>query len=227
MILALLAGLGAGTVHVITGPDHLAAVAPIALRQPLRAARAGAAWGLGHGLGVAVLGGLGIAARGLVDVHGLSGWSEFLVGFLLVGLGLSSLRSALGMKVHDHEHRHADEVHGVQAHGHPHLHFGGAHDDAAHRAHTHAAFGVGILHGAAGMGHLLGVIPSLALPPLHAAAYLSAYLLAAVLSMAAFGLLLGQLGQRAGPGRLRGALVLASLFTIGTGGFWLLTTWPG
>jgi hypothetical protein len=225
MLVPILSGLAAGSLHVVTGPDHLAAVAPLALRDRRAAAKTGAAWGLGHGMGVVVLGGLGMLAREAVDVHALSGWSEFSVGFLLVGLGLWSLRSALGMQIHEHGHAHD---HAGGEHAHPHVHLGAhAHDQQAHQGHSHAAFGVGLFHGAAGMGHLLGVVPALALPPVESAAYLAAYLLAAVASMALFGLALGELARRAGRAAMRGLVLAASIFTVGVGGWWLFTTFPG
>ena len=37
------------------------------------------AWGLGHGIGVCIIGGIGLALRGLVDVEAWSGWAGFLV----------------------------------------------------------------------------------------------------------------------------------------------------
>ncbi|MCB9777762.1 MAG: hydantoin utilization protein A [Alphaproteobacteria bacterium] len=223
MLVPLLSGLAAGSVHVVTGPDHLAAVAPLAAHDPVRAARTGAAWGLGHGLGVVVLGGLGMAARELVDVHALSGWSEFAVGFLLIGLGLWGVRSGLGMRVHSHGHDHDGDDH-----EHPHLHLPGKdHGPQAHVGHTHAAFGVGMFHGAAGMGHLLGVVPALALPPAQSALYLAAYLLAAVLSMSLFGLALGGIARRLGRKALRGMVVASGAFSVLVGGIWLATTFPG
>lgn len=223
MLVPLFSGLAAGSVHVFTGPDHIAAVAPLALRNRRAAVRTGAAWGLGHGLGVAVLGGLAMAARQAVDVEALSGWSEFSVGFLLVGLGTWSLRSALRLKIHSHPHDHD-----TAGHAHPHVHIGDeVHDADAHRGHTHAAFGVGIFHGAAGMGHLLGVVPALALPPAESAVYLAAYLVAAVLSMAGFSFVLGQIAQRAGMRRMRGLMVAVSVFSLAVGGWWLATTFPG
>jgi len=47
MLAATLAGLAAGLIHVLSGPDHLAAVAPLAGGRG-RAWRAGFLWGLGH-----------------------------------------------------------------------------------------------------------------------------------------------------------------------------------
>lgn len=82
MLPALGGGLLAGLLHVFAGPDHLAALAPLAVRDPAQARRLGLSWGLGHGAGVVVLGLLGIVARRLVDVEALSAGSERLVGFL-------------------------------------------------------------------------------------------------------------------------------------------------
>jgi hypothetical protein len=229
MLVSFFSGLAAGSVHVVTGPDHLAAVAPLAVRDRGAAVRTGAAWGLGHGTGVVVLGVLGMLARHVVDVPALSGWSEFSVGFLLIGLGLWSLRTGLRLEIHTHEHDHG----AASGHAHSHVHLGAAahdpaaHDPAAHAAHTHAAFGVGVFHGAAGMGHLLGVVPALALPSAEAAVYLTAYLLAAVASMALFGFALGEITRRAGVAVVRRMVLVASVFTLAVGGWWLATTYPG
>ena len=48
----LVSGLFAGFVHVVSGPDHLAAIAPYALDAKARAWRAGVRWGFGHSAGV-------------------------------------------------------------------------------------------------------------------------------------------------------------------------------
>ena len=63
--------------------------------------------------------------------------------------------------------------------------------------------------------------------PAESVAYLSAYLVAAVASMALFGLVLGALALRLGRTGMRGLVVAASLFTVGIGGWWLATTFPG
>jgi hypothetical protein len=49
-MMALLTGLFAGALHVLAGPDHLVALAPIAADKPRRALSLGLRWGLGHGL---------------------------------------------------------------------------------------------------------------------------------------------------------------------------------
>jgi hypothetical protein len=187
-------------------------------------------WGLGHGVGAAVLGALALWAQQYVDVAGLSAWSEFLVGFVLIGIGLWALRNTLRMVVHSHAHQHDGE-----AHQHIHVHAPDhAHDDqttstqapAAHH-HSHAPLYVGMLHGAAGTGHLLAVLPALALPTGQAVVYLSCYFLAAIASMTLFGALIGLLSRRAGGARPLKPLMYASSFAaIGVGLFWIGSTLP-
>lgn len=207
-MLALWAGLLAGALHVLAGPDHLVALAPLAVRHPRRALRTGVAWGLGHGLGVLALGLLGLLVREFIDIDALSAWSELLVGFVLIGIGAWSIRAALRLVVHNVP----DDAHLLPAH---------VADAAPPRIHSPAAFGVGLLHGAAGAGHLFGVIPSLAFPPPEAALYLLAYLASAVAAMAGFGLLAGQLA-RIGAGRhLRPVLISCGALSVALGAGWI------
>lgn len=223
MIIPILSGLAAGSAHVVTGPDHLAALAPIAADQPRRAAALGVRWGLGHGLGVIALGAVGIVARSAVNIDAISAVSELIVGFLLVAMGLWALRRATRMVVHAHGHHHDD---GEHAHLHVHA-SADAHDSAAHGGHAHAAFFVGMLHGAAGAGHLFGVLPSLALPTGQAIAYLAAYFIAAVLSMGLFGALMGRFVRNWGQQAMRRVMYGVSTIAVGVGALWIVQAWPG
>ena len=230
-MIALFSGLAAGMAHVIAGPDHLAALAPIAVDKPRRAMALGFRWGLGHGVGVVLLGGLGTFASSVLDVQYLSAWSEFIVGFALVSVGLWSARNAFKMVIHthDHEHRHGEvdgELDG--AHSHFHVHASEDNHDApeAHRGHSHAAFAVGMLHGAAGTGHLLGVLPSLALPTASAVVYLIAYFVAAVAAMVLFGGVLGFISKRQSPQALRRVKYSASACAVVLGVVWMGHAWP-
>jgi hypothetical protein len=85
---AALAGLAAGFFHVLAGPDHLAAVAPLAVGAERAAWRSGFTWGVGHTAGVVLVGLLLMAFREVLPVDALSEWSERLVGLALVGLGV-------------------------------------------------------------------------------------------------------------------------------------------
>ena len=227
----MLTGLAAGAAHVFSGPDHLAALAPIAADDPARATRLGFRWGLGHGVGVGLLGALGIVTGSMLDIAWLSGWAEVLVGFVLVGVGLWALRRSHRMVVHSHHHAHDsgdDGLVSTQPHQHLHLHVNAEDHDApsAHASHSHAAFSVGLLHGAAGTGHLFGVLPSLALPPAQAATYLIAYVVAAVGAMTGFGGVMGWFVKRQRPERLRSTMTAIASVAIAVGVVWIGQAWP-
>lgn len=213
---AVTAGTAAGAAHVVSGPDHLAALAPMSAHSPQQAMRTGASWGLGHGAGVVVLGGLGQLARDFIDIQHISEVSEILVGFLLLGIGLWALKRASAISVHTHDHTHDGSTH-----QHLHVHASEEHSPAGHADHSHAAFWVGALHGTAGGGHLLGVLPSLALPPTQAAGYLIAYLVAAVASMTAFSVMIGRITGSRGPRTLRRILQGTAAASVIVGVAWI------
>jgi hypothetical protein len=219
-MIAAMTGLIAGMIHVWSGPDHLAAIAPLAVRRPVRPWVPGVRWGIGHSAGVAVVGLISLWLRDLLPKELLSTWGERLVGVMLIGLGLWALRQAI--KVHAHVHDH-------EGNRHLHLHAHNRrtpHDQAgAHLKHTHAALGIGILHGLAGSSHFLGVLPALAFPThAQAFAYLAAFALGTVLSMAAFSSIMGVVAARCGNGTrvYRGLMAGCACTALAVGGFWLL-----
>ncbi|MEW6320082.1 MAG: High-affinity nickel transporter [Acidobacteriota bacterium] len=196
-----IAGLAAGLVHVLAGPDHLAAVAPLAAGGDRTQWKAGFQWGVGHTAGVLAIGALLVTFRDLLPIEAISGVSERLVGIALVGVGVWGLGRARRLEVH----RHAD--------GHAHAHVkpapGAAIDrrehDAQHRqrslhghVRTRASLLMGLLHGVAGSSHLFGVLPALALPTEAAAvAYLAGFGVGAVVAMTTFAALVGLVSARA------------------------------
>jgi hypothetical protein len=99
---AAFAGLAAGLVHVLLGPDHLAAVAPLAASRVDARWRAGLQWGLGHTAGVLVVGLLLIAFRELLPIERISAYSERLVGLALLGVGLWGFVQARRPRTHAH-----------------------------------------------------------------------------------------------------------------------------
>jgi ABC-type nickel/cobalt efflux system permease component RcnA len=228
-MLLIWTGLVAGSLHVVSGPDHLMALAPIAVQDRVRAMRLGGVWGLGHGVGVAALGGLGLLAGHALDVSMVSAWSEFAVGLALVLVGAWSLRRSRKVVVHGHGHSHDHDHahdHDESEHHHWHVHNDKKHDERAHKGHSHAAFGVGFLHGTAGTGHLFGVIPALALSPSDAAVYIAAYLVSAVVSMALFGGGLGQIIARGGEQGMKRLMAGSGVAAIGLGIAWASAGWP-
>jgi ABC-type nickel/cobalt efflux system permease component RcnA len=223
-MIAALTGLLAGAVHVWSGPDHLAAIAPLAVRRHRRAWLPGVRWGVGHSAGVALVGLLSLWLRELLPVDLLSSWGERLVGVMLFGIGLWALRKALQSKVHVHEHEHDGDRH---AHFHTHSHQV-AHEQTEAHHHTHAALGIGALHGLAGSSHFLGVLPALAFPTrTQAIAYLVAYAVGTIISMAAFSWLMGRVAARwasRSQAWYRGLLTSCAVAAMAVGGFWLATS---
>lgn len=222
-MIAAISGLVAGAVHVWSGPDHLAAVAPLAVRQPRRAWLPGVRWGFGHSAGVAVVGLLSLWLREMLPVDLLSSWGERMVGVMLFGIGLWVLRKAFKDTVHVHEHEHDGDRH---VHFHTHTH-AVAHERAEAHHHTHAAFGIGMLHGLAGSSHFLGVLPILAFPTrIQAVMYLAAYAVGTIASMAAFSWVMGRLAARwarRSVSLYRGLMTGCAGTAMAVGVFWLVT----
>lgn len=226
MLFALLAGIAAGLVHVLAGPDHLVAVAPLAIGDARPHWRAGFQWGLGHTAGVLAIGALLLAFRGLLPIDAISAYSERIVGVALMAVGVWGAVRATRLQVHRHGHgamhAHLDTAaagpaeHAAQ-HRHPHLHG---------HARTRASFAMGTLHGLAGSSHLFGILPALALPTRGAAAvYLGGFGLGAVAAMTAFaaavGLVARGMGRRDAAAHRR-MLYACSASALLVGAFWLM-----
>jgi ABC-type nickel/cobalt efflux system permease component RcnA len=205
----ILAGCLAGLVHVLSGPDHLAAITPLAASRPKRSWRTGALWGTGHTGGVWLVALGALLLRGVLPIDRLSSWSERLVGIVLIAIGLWGLRQALRGRVHVHEHEH-DGAHHAHLHAHRHAHAtASAPKTQTPHVHTHAALGVGVLHGLAGSAHFLGVLPALALPTnTDALLYVFGFGAGTVAAMAAYAGCIGAIARRTAHGTVRSYRVL-------------------
>jgi hypothetical protein len=87
-VIVFLSGLLAGVMHVISGPDHLVAIAPLTVRTPRAAPALGAAWGIGHGGGIAIWFAVAALGRAWYGVQLAPDALEALVGLSLMGLAL-------------------------------------------------------------------------------------------------------------------------------------------
>ncbi len=225
----VIAGLIAGAAHVFTGPDHLAAVAPLAVEQQKRPWLAGVLWGLGHSGGVWVLAVLALVFREALPVEAMSSWSERLVGVVLIGVGIWGLHRVVRLHAHTHRHTHAGADGAAHTHEHTHVHAVPARAGREHRHarhdHSHSLFGIGALHGVAGTAHLLGVLPALAMPDrASAVAYVVSFGVGSILGMGLFTAGLGMLVRAtnaSGRGLTRGLMSVCSAGAIGVGVYWL------
>ena len=194
------AGFLAGFVHVLSGPDHLAAIGPYAVDGKSRAWRTGVRWGLGHAAGVLGVGLLVLVLREALPLQAISAWGERLVGFVLIGIGIWGICAALARA------RPLTRTHRTHVHG-------------------HASFAVGTLHGLAGSAHLLGILPALALPSdFTAGSYLLLFGAGSVAAMGTFASLVGWVAGRPGASGLRTQSMLlgfSSLITVLVGSVWI------
>ncbi|RLN88700.1 hypothetical protein BBJ28_00018082 [Nothophytophthora sp. Chile5] len=85
-------GLLLGVVHVLTGPDHLSALIVLSAGSSWRSCQLGMRWGCGHSTGLVLVTACFLAVNQQLDVDTFGSYCDFMVGFLMVGLGLWSLR---------------------------------------------------------------------------------------------------------------------------------------
>jgi ABC-type nickel/cobalt efflux system permease component RcnA len=226
---ATLAGLASGLVHVLAGPDHLAAVAPLAADETRPQWKAGMFWGVGHTAGVCLIGLLLLAFRELLPIEAISDWSERIVGVALILVGIWGFRRARTLQVHRHGtgamHAH-ERVEGLPVGEHtPSHHHQHRHARLHGHARTRASFAMGTLHGLAGSSHLFGVLPALALPTaFEAGAFLAGFGLGSIVAMSAFAAAVGAVSAGAGrrsAAAYQGLVYACAIGAIVVGGFWL------
>lgn len=145
--LTILLGLGfiLGLKHALDA-DHVVAVSTIVsqTKNLKKSSLAGAIWGMGH-TATLFLVGLVILVFKLAIPDKLALSFEFIVGVVLVVLGVDVLRKVSKGKVHLHEHQHGDSVH-------THLH---SHKESPSHNYIHKSFVVGTIHGLAGSAALM------------------------------------------------------------------------
>ena len=172
MIAALFAGLAVGLIHVISGPDHLSAIAPIASVERRRVWAVGLRWGLGHSLGVVLVALIAALVAHTALIDPLSNTSERLVGVMLLAIGGWGFWRLSRTNTSEAAHDHGDDQ--------PHTH-----TPAYSRRFT--PYAIGILHGCAGGSHVVGILLALAFPTLAGVlTYLARFVTGSVLAMCAF-----------------------------------------
>ena len=192
---AAIAGFSAGLIHVLSGPDHLAAVAPFAAEKDRGQWRAGFRWGLGHTLGVLLIGLLLVTIGGVLPIQAISAYSERVVGLMLIAVAIWAFIRARSPR--PHEHAAAGASFGV-----------GLLHGVAGSSHL-----FGVLPALA--------LPTWREQIL----YLSGFGVAAIVGMTAFASLVGMLAMNATGRRVieyRGFLYACSLSALVVGGFWLV-----
>ena len=162
-ILIVVAGLTIGLLHAFE-PDHLSAVSTQLLHKTNRSQESkklqikrltissslrGMLWGMGHTSSIVMIG-LLVAGFSLNIPNDFFIGAEFVVGLMLVGLGiLTAMNKTIMKKQHVHPHSHENGL----SHTHPHSHTG-------NHTHGHKSYLIGCIHGLAGSGSLVALTAS-------------------------------------------------------------------
>jgi len=234
----LLFGLIAAIIHVVAGPDHLAAVSPLALNAKFRPWLIGMSWGIGHVAGMLLLGLIFFFFRDLIPIEFISDNSERIVGILLVVIGIWALVKVRNYRKdnHTHIHTHTDTEGSTYIHDHNHIHSDmqkhshTASDKAKEKQSYWAAAGIGIIHGFAGISHVVSMLPTLAFSTNYEAVlYLIGFGAGTIIAMVLFSFLLGILAASASKQRKDTVFVtinaLAGISAIFVGILWMWNTW--
>ncbi|BBN06102.1 hypothetical protein MPTK1_3g18390 [Marchantia polymorpha subsp. ruderalis] len=206
-------GLAAGCLHTLTGPDHLAALAPLSIgRSKLESAAVGALWGCGHDAGQVLFGIVFLLLKDKLHLDLIRTWASRVVGLTLITIG--------GIGIMESQEMHVALVDG-----------GG--DDNIAQSETRvkprrnvATFATGVVHGLQ-PDALLMVLPALALPSrVLGAAYLGMFLVGTVIAMGSYTFFIAscsQALQKKVPGITKNltfgssciAILLGSVFILG------------
>lgn len=172
---AALAGLAAGCLHTLAGPDHLAALAPLTVgRAPGASALCGALWGLGHSAGQLALGLGMVLLKGRFErlVPALTRWSTASVGAMLLLIGGLGLKEVLELR------RGGDEQPDAHA--------------PAQASSLLGTFATGVVYGLQ-PDSLFVIVPALTLSSQAAgAAYMTAFVVGTVVAMGGYAGCIGE-----------------------------------
>ncbi len=229
--IALFAGIAAAVLHVISGPDHLAAVTPIAVEARKKVWKIGFFWGTGHLVGMLIIGLLFIAAKDYLPIDSISAYSEQLVAIVLIGVGLWAFYSVLNKNkgVHTHPHIHDGKEPYMHVHEHDH------NVDGTNHAHRHtnvekqnqwASFGIGVLHGLAGIAHFILLLPVLGFKKqTDSFEYILGFGFGTVVAMTVYTFVLGLISKhskkKGGVSLFRVVRLASGVFALVVGFYWL------
>jgi ABC-type nickel/cobalt efflux system permease component RcnA len=225
----LFAGIIAAALHVISGPDHLAAVTPFAIESKKKAWKVGLLWGIGHLVGMLLIGVLFLFFKKFIPIEKISEHSEKLVGFVLIILGIwIFVRIFKEEKNHRHMHVHSEE--NPLIHKHSHLH-------NSEKTHNHkhpnlkqgniASLSVGFLHGLAGIAHFLLFLPVIGFESkLDSSQYIIGFGIGTLLAMISFAFVIGKISsfskQDHNDSFFKGIRLSGGLFAFIIGIYWIV-----
>lgn len=212
----IIAGIIASSLHVLSGPDHLAAVTPMAIDAQSKVWRIGFSWGFGHLVGMLLIGLLFLLFQDAIPVESISEYSEQLVAFVLIGIGLWSLYKIFYQKNKSRPHLAISEVVNTNEKQHSELSKRGI------QIKKNYAFSIGVLHGLAGVAHFLLLLPALGfVSQFESLQYILGFAFGTLIAMSVYTYLLGKINKDNPIFSLKILRILGGAFALVVGIYWL------
>lgn len=182
-------GFFAGCLHTLSGPDHLAALAPLSIgRTRIESAIVGALWGCGHDAGQVIFGLLFLLLKDRLHIEVIKTWGTRVVGLTLLVIGAMGIKEASEVATPCVALQNGEcDVSDYEALENPTV--------GKKKKIGFATFATGIVHGLQ-PDALMMVLPALALPSRVAgAAFLGMFLLGTVFAMGSYTVFIGSCSQ--------------------------------
>jgi len=160
-----------GIIHVLSGPDHLAAVSPLAADNN-KSWKVGFFWSIGHTFGVFILGVIFFFFKDILNLYKLTQTSEKIVAFTVIFIGVWAIVRQFNKRdKKDLSHFHKHSINAITL--------------------------VGLIHGLAGFSHIIGILPTLVYPSLfQSIIYLIGFTIGTILTMVVYALIIGIINKK-------------------------------
>jgi len=225
----LFAGIIAAMLHVISGPDHLAAVTPFAIESKKKAWKVGLFWGIGHLLGMLSIGVLFLLFKELIPIEKISEHSEQFVGVILIVLGLW-IFFKIFKEENKHKHLHVHSNGNTAIHKHAHIHNSEKTHSHKHPNLKQGVFGslsIGFFHGLAGVAHFLLFLPVIGFTTTSGSVqYIIGFAIGTLMAMISFAMVVGKVAdfskQDHNDTFFKGIRLAGGLFAFVIGVYWVV-----
>lgn len=215
-----------GVLHILTGPDHIAAMVTISAKKGIKAFFIGAQWGLGHSAGLLIIFCILLTVdHGILDKTYIAEW---IVGVFLIFIGflgfyrthryhkkqklLANLRDLEDLEDSENIDNSAIVPYWQNPEASKYI----------LNKYNILSLITGILHGLAGPGGVLGVLPAILIQDKSkSAAYLGTFCATGIITMGSFSALWGELSKRVGQNFGTIILGTSSLLSVIIGCLWI------
>lgn len=160
----LLTGLYLGAIHIFTSPDHLAALIPLSLMDSKKSWKVGLLWGLGHLIGLLLLGVLLFYFKSLVNIDSFSHYGVLYISLLLILIGIWVIYKSNKITINPtpQTSKHLSRI----------------------------SIGTGVLHGFAGFSHIYSLAPTISMKDVEFFNYFGGFAFGSIASVILFTYLL-------------------------------------